>query len=226
MTMRSWLFPIALAAASSALLLGAWTIGGASLADFAAEPARPILLVYTAVMFFAGPLASRRIGNVNSEGAKLVKKQDWMIFICMGLSLALGVLSPWSDAAGVGVLPGGAALRWLGLLVSIAGSVLMIWAPVYLGRYFSTRVTIQKDHKLVTDGPYALVRHPRYTGCLGWGLGLPLVFLSLPGLAAALLYCLTFVWRIRDEERLLADHFGEQWTAYAARTKRVVPHVL
>lgn len=226
MTMRTWLLPTVLAAASTALLLGAWSFGGAPLAAFASEPVRPILLVYTAVMFFAGPLASRRIGDVNSKGGKLVKSQDWMIFICMGLSLALGVLSPWSDAAGLGVLPGGAALRWFGLALTMAGGALMIWAPMYLGRYFSTRVTIQKDHKLVTDGPFALVRHPRYAGCLYWGLGLPLAFLSLPGLVAALLYCLTFVWRIRDEERLLAAHFGEAWTAYAARTKRVLPNVL
>lgn len=226
MSIRPWLFPIVLAAASSALLLGAWSFGGAPLAEFQAEPARPALLLFTAAMFFAGPLASRRIGDVNSKGGKLVKSQDWMIFVSMGLSLALGLLSPWSDAAGEGVLPGGAALRWVGLVLYVVGSALMLWAPMYLGRYFSTRVTIQEDHRLVTDGPFAVVRHPRYSGCLLWGLGLPLVFLSLPGLTAALLYGLTFAWRIRDEERLLAAHFGEQWTAYAARTKRVVPHVL
>lgn len=226
MNIRPWLLPMTLAAASSALLLAAWSMGGASIDEFPHEPVRPILLTYTALMFFAGPLASRRIGDVNSKGGKLVKKQDWMIFISMALSVALGVLSPWSDAAGVGVLPGGAILRWTGLAVYVVGGVLMIWAPVYLGRFFSTRVTIQQEHRLVTDGPFSLMRHPRYAGCLYWGLGLPLVFLSLPGLVAALLYSLTFAWRIRDEERLLASHFGQQWADYAERTKRLIPFVL
>lgn len=226
MNIRAWLFPMALAAASLVLLLGAWTVGGGSLGDFMAEPPRVIVLLYTAVMFFAGPLASRRIGDVNSKGGSHVKQQDVMIFISMGLSLALGVLSPWSDAGGIGTLPGGDVLRWTGLAIYLLGGVLMIWAPMHLGRFFSTRVTIQEGHKLVTDGPFALMRHPRYAGCLYWGIGLPLAFLSLPGLVAALLYCLTFVWRIHDEELLLARHFGDQWQTYARRTKRIVPYVL
>jgi protein-S-isoprenylcysteine O-methyltransferase Ste14 len=225
MRIRTWAMPLALAGASGALLLGAWALGGGGLAAFAAEPARPLLLAVTMAMFLAGPLAARRIGDINAKGGKHLKRQDGMIFLSMGLSLALGVASPLSDAAGVGTLPGGAALRWCGLGLYALGGMLMIWAPMYLGRYFSTRVTIQENHRLVTDGPFALMRHPRYAGCLYWGLGLPLVFLSLPGLAAAVLYGLTFVWRIRDEERLLAAHFGPQWAAYAARTRRVVPFV-
>lgn len=225
MHVRPWIAPTALAMASAALLLAAWVFGGGSLDGFMNEPVRPIFLACTAIMFFAGPLASRRIGNVNTKGDSHVKQQDYMIFISMGLSLALGLLSPWSDAKGVGVLPGGGLLRWAGLAVYLLGSVLMIWAPVHLGRLFSTRVTLQEGHRLVTDGPFALMRHPRYAGCLYWGVGLPLVFLSVPGLVAALLYGLTFAWRIHDEERLLAEHFGDQWAAYANRTKRLVPYI-
>lgn len=225
MNIRPWLLSAVLAAGATALLLGFWVLGGATPGEFAAEPTRIMLLIFTTAMFFAGPLASRRIGDVNSKGGSHVKQQDAMIFISMGLSLALGALSPFSDALGQGMLPGGSALRWSGLLIYLWGGVLMIWAPVHLGRFFSTRVTIQEGHQLVTNGPFALMRHPRYAGCLCWGLGLPLVFLSLPGLVAALFYCLTFAWRIRDEERLLAAHFGAAWEAYARRTKRIVPYV-
>jgi hypothetical protein len=55
MRIRTWAMPLALAGASGALLLGAWALGGGSLAAFAAEPARPLLLAVTMAMFLAGP---------------------------------------------------------------------------------------------------------------------------------------------------------------------------
>ncbi|MCM0756507.1 isoprenylcysteine carboxylmethyltransferase family protein [Desulfovibrio aminophilus] len=219
---------ILLVAFATAVPLVSWSMGGGDLSAFAREPARLLLVFVNAPFFFAAPLAARRIGNVASKGDRQehMRRQDWMVPLSTALSLALAVLSPWSDAAGVWTLPGGAALRWIGLGIYTIGGVLMVWAPLHLGALFSIRVTIQESHHLVTDGPYTLLRHPRYAGCVYWGLALPLVFLSLPGLIAALLYSLTFVWRIRDEELLLAEHFGDAWRSYARRTKRLIPYVL
>ncbi len=224
--LKPFVTPVLLVALATAVPLGAWLAGGRDLAAFAEEPARLLFLVINVPFFFSAPLAARRIGNISSKGGEHVKQQDWMVVLSMALSFALTGLSPWSDAAGILPLPGGPALRWFGLCIYVTGGVLMIWAPLHLGALFSIRVTIQENHHLITDGPYRFMRHPRYAGSLYWGLALPLVFLSLPGLLAALLYSLTFAWRIRDEERLLDRHFGEEWRNYARRTKRLIPFVL
>lgn len=148
-----------------------------------------------------------------------------MILLATLTAVVLTLGSPWSDAAGYGYLPGGAFLRWAGMAIYAVGFWLMIWAPVYLGKQFSVHVTIQEDHELVTSGPFAVMRHPRYAGCVYWAIGMALVFASTPGLLVALVYTGLFIWRIKDEERLLAAHFQQQWNAYAHRTKRLLPFI-
>jgi protein-S-isoprenylcysteine O-methyltransferase Ste14 len=215
--------PLLLSIAASALLLGFWLFGGASLSVFAEEPPRAMTLAATIALFSAAPLVSRRVGKLTSVGEAHERQQDWMLLLGTVLSLILAAVSPWSDAAGWGRLPIGSWLRWTGLALYIAGVVFMLWAPLHQGRHFSSRVTILPEHELMTDGPFRFIRHPRYVGCMAWGLGLALVFLSGPGLAVGALYCLSFAWRIRDEEHLLAKHFGNEWSRYAKRTKRIVP---
>ena len=58
----------------------------------------------------------------------------------------------------------------LGLVLTLAGTGFAIWARVFLGRNWSAIVTIKHDHQMISSGPYALVRHPIYSGFL---LGTP-----------------------------------------------------
>ena len=84
-------------------------------------------------------------------------------------------------------------------------------------------MAIQPGHTLVTNGVYAIIRHPSYLGllvnALGWGLafrsgiGVLLVALTVPPLVA----------RIRAEEALLLAHFGSDYNDYRARTWRLIP---
>ena len=62
----------------------------------------------------------------------------------------------------------------VGELLLLVGSTISLVAFRYLGKYFKFEASIQKDHKLITVGPYAYVRHPSYTGgtlvVVGWAL--------------------------------------------------------
>ena len=55
---------------------------------------------------------------------------------------------------------------WLGLLMVVAGLAFAVWARVHLGRNWSGTVTVKENHELIRSGPYAIVRHPIYTGLL------------------------------------------------------------
>jgi len=93
-----------------------------------------------------------------------------------------------------------------------------------LGRSYGIRMDVFEDHQLKTDGPYALVRHPMYLGIVLFHLGASLTLQSPLLLAATALFVVPFTQiRIRAEEKVLQDAFGERYLRYAERVPRLVP---
>lgn len=115
------------------------------------------------------------------------------------------------------------AVRIVGVVLTVLGLVFALWARWHLGRNWSARPTIQVGHELVTSGPYRLVRHPIYTGVLTMWFGAGLVnagFLVLFVLIAFLVFS-----RIPKEEANVAELFPNQYPAYRARMKALIPGV-
>ncbi len=166
------------------------------------------------------PPAGRRPG----EEDKRVRRQRLAIVLLQIVSLALVVVAPYADRRGIAVLPA-PALRVLGLALFVLGQVAVSGAQIALDRQFSVEVTIQKDHRLVTEGVYRYLRHPRYLGIVVFTLGFALVFRSGVGLALVPAETFVLLWRIGDEEALLRSEFGPAWDAYAERSWRLVPFV-
>lgn len=118
-------------------------------------------------------------------------------------------------------------LAFLGLVLAAAGLALAGWAKTRLRSYFSVILGVQKDHELITRGPYGLARHPMYTGLLLVILGGALVHNS--GAALLLLaapFCGFFYWQSAEEEKLFAARFGEAWRRYQGRTGRFLPRLM
>jgi len=118
-------------------------------------------------------------------------------------------------------------------LTQIAGfaamllGILIRWIAIHtLGRFFTGKVSILKNHELVQSGPYKYIRHPAYTGTLIAYLGFGFVFknwisfilIFVPVVLAAL-------YRMSIEEKALREYFGEKYTRYAAGVKRLIPGV-
>jgi protein-S-isoprenylcysteine O-methyltransferase Ste14 len=113
-----------------------------------------------------------------------------------------------------------------GLVLLIASTVFTLWARIRLGRMWSASPNVlQQHHRLRTDGPYAVTRHPIYTGLLGMLLGTVL----LNGVGASILLLVVgagvFAVRIPIEERLMSKTFPEEYARYRARVPRLVPRV-
>jgi len=116
---------------------------------------------------------------------------------------------------------------WLGLFILAAGAIIKLRAMQQAGEAFLPHVKVDAKLKLVTDGPYALVRHPSYFG-LGFSyLGMAILFNSkIAAIALAVLVLPAIVLRIIKEEELLANRFGEAWKKYASQTTaRLLPKV-
>ena len=93
-----------------------------------------------------------------------------------------------------------------------------------LGKQWSLAARVLEQHELITNGPYALVRHPIYTGVLGMLLatGLAASRWWALGIGAAI-YLVGTVLRMRIEERLLRASFGRRYEAYARGVPALIP---
>jgi protein-S-isoprenylcysteine O-methyltransferase Ste14 len=120
--------------------------------------------------------------------------------------------------------PGAAHLG--GFCLIAAGLDLRRRSMAALGHHFSIKVVVREDHRLVEDGPYAIVRHPNYTGLVLVMLGTAIVLESPLALVAVLaVWMPALLARIRHEEAALERHFGAAWAAYVRRTWRLLPRV-
>lgn len=124
------------------------------------------------------------------------------------------------------LLPQGLGAFWIGAAVTIAGLLFAIWARNHLGANWSQAVTIKQDHQLIMSGPYALVRHPIYTGILTGFLGSAIALAQLRGLLAFVVVFLALWYKLRMEEHWMRRQFGAAWEAYSRRTAALVPFVL
>jgi len=115
---------------------------------------------------------------------------------------------------------------WLGAVITIAGLLFAVWARVHLGRNWSRSVTIKQGHELISTGPYAVVRHPIYTGILTGFLGMAISISQVRGFIAFVLVFLAFWIKLRIEEQWMRSQFGETYAAYAHKTAALVPYLL
>jgi protein-S-isoprenylcysteine O-methyltransferase Ste14 len=114
---------------------------------------------------------------------------------------------------------------WLGAAVTIAGLLFAVWAREHLGKNWSRSVTIKQDHELITAGPYAVVRHPIYTGILTGFLGMAIAISQVRGFIVFVLFFLAFWIKLRMEEQWMRSQFGEAYAAYAHQTAALVPYL-
>jgi protein-S-isoprenylcysteine O-methyltransferase Ste14 len=116
-------------------------------------------------------------------------------------------------------------ITWAGLGLVIAGAAVAVWSRTMLGNNWSGTVTLKHDHELVRSGPYALVRHPIYSGLLLALLGTALALGEVRGLLA---FAVAFIaWGVKSaiEERFLVDHFDGAYIRYRSEVKRLIPFV-
>ena len=200
----------------------AWGLGGA--AAFFQNPARSAYAVITVVAQILIVILVPNSGASQKEGRTVVARQRIAVFLLQIMTVGIVAVAPYSDGRRWSVIQSESA-RWIGIAGYVLGLILMNWAVVALGRHFSIQVTLQKNHELVTGGPYRLLRHPRYAGILLCFSGIALVFVSVAALAVAGLLLVTILWRIADEESFMAKSFPADWPVYAQATARLIPWV-
>jgi protein-S-isoprenylcysteine O-methyltransferase Ste14 len=173
--------------------------------------------------------------GISARGVKRSTGRKWIwwreiavrlgFFALVVLALRVAIVSSflpnqWPYAFTPGILMG-----LIGFGFCVLGIGLVILGRVYLDRSCGMSVSRKNDSKLLTTGPYALVRHPIYGGLMlamfGSAIGQS-VFWLLP----LIVYAPYFILSARREEKILIEQFPEEYPAYLKRTKMLLPFVL
>ena len=116
------------------------------------------------------------------------------------------------------------AEAWVCVALIALGLAFSWWARIYLGPLWSSQVTRKINHRIVDSGPYAVVRHPIYTGVLLAAYATSAAKGTVPGVAAALLITLAFWLKARLEERWLSEELGpDEYQAYRRKVPMLLP---
>jgi protein-S-isoprenylcysteine O-methyltransferase Ste14 len=114
-------------------------------------------------------------------------------------------------------------LRWLGASVAFIGVVFWIYSQAVLDRNWSPQLQVQKEHKLITKGPYKAIRHPLYTAMFIWVIGLSLFTANMVFALLAILTIIGLVARVPKEEKMMIETFGDEYEKYKKNTGRFFP---
>ena len=177
-----------------------------------------------AIAIGASVIALRRLPAREEPAGRLLLRP----LVILGMSaffIAIAILG-WRPLPIQLTPPLRAAASLFGAILLLCGIALYIWGLHSLRSMFAPSsgfaVRIQAAHKLITSGPYAHLRHPMYLGVILATLGTLFLYWTWTGLFFAIAM-FGLIVRARREERLLADEFGAEWEAYAARVPMWLP---
>src|SRR5215510_9743698 len=116
-------------------------------------------------------------------------------------------------------------LRIVGSIFTITGFVFALWARLHLGSSWDAFISLKMGHKLVRTGPYAIVRHPIYSGFILALAGSVLDFGHLRSFVAAATVTVAWFYKLGLEECFMMKHFGKEYDQYRQGVKRVIPMI-
>jgi protein-S-isoprenylcysteine O-methyltransferase Ste14 len=123
-------------------------------------------------------------------------------------------------------VPQSRALELIGLAVTVAGCLFAIWARLALGSNWSGQATVKAGHELVVTGPYALTRHPIYTGLVTAVLGTAFAIGEMRCILGFIIIVLALTIKMSQEERLMLQTFPQAYPQYQRRVKALIPGLL
>jgi protein-S-isoprenylcysteine O-methyltransferase Ste14 len=113
----------------------------------------------------------------------------------------------------------------IGLALFFIGLVIMLVGQTTLWRNYSGTVVIREDHQLITHGIYRFTRNPIYLGAIMVVTGIPVYAASMYGFLTSLVLIPIILNRIRLEEELLTEEFGDAYRTYKEATSKLIPFV-
>jgi protein-S-isoprenylcysteine O-methyltransferase Ste14 len=136
----------------------------------------------------------------------------------------LFIFTSWFDIANY-TLP-----KWAGLLGTFVYgfAIIILWkSHIDLGLNWSPKLQIHSEHKLVTSGIFAMIRHPMYAAHFISAIAQPLLLQNwIVGFSFLGTFIPGYLYRVKREEQMMCDHYGETYQKYTERAGRIIPKIL
>ena len=173
------------------------------------------------IIWAIGALLTKRTTRIQTASSRLIQgvlaASGFLLLLRPDMSIGL---------LGRRILPESAAAAYIGLGLTACGAAVALWARIFLGKNWSATVTVKQDHEIIRRGPYALVRHPMYSGFLLGMLGTAIAIGEVRGVLAIALAFLGWWLKLQTEEQFMTDQFGAEYVQYRKETKALIPFVL
>lgn len=171
------------------------------------------------------PISQRRKSEKMSA-RRITSQENLLLGLLFAGMLFLPLIysvTNWLDFANY-TLPAWAG--WLGVVVML-GALFIFWrSHADLGLNWSPSLEIREKHTLITNGIYGAIRHPMYASQWLWSIAQILLIQNwIAGLVGLIIFTPFYLLRVRAEERLMLDTFGEEYQAYMQRTGGVLPKI-
>lgn len=148
-----------------------------------------------------------------------------MVFVLTLIDIASGVLL-WKPIFTAIAKPLHAILLLMGSTAYFPGIALYLWGYFTLGKMFaissSRAAALYRDHEFIRSGPYRFIRHPMYLGVILTALGATLIFHTW-AMILFMVTAISVIFRARQEERVLAERFGDAWDDFQAQVPGWLP---
>ena len=171
------------------------------------------------------PINKQRRKEAMSERRVTLQEKILLFLLLLGMFILplIYSASTWLDFANYS-LPSWAG--WVGVVVMI-GAILVFWrAHADLGLNWSPSLEIREKHELITHGIYGVIRHPMYASQWLWVIAQALLLQNwLAGVVNLIIFIPFYFMRVKAEETLMFDSFGEQYREYMKKTGAVLPKI-
>jgi len=194
---------------------------GGPLRFFAALPAKVFSILFSAVLMIESIVQAPDVGGKEKD------RNSFFIGRAAFSATCFLIIVDW-----FWIRKHWAPLEWswvwvvAGAAITLAGETIRVVSIRTLGRFFTRKVRLHSNQKVIRAGIYSRVRHPSYAGLMTVLLGHITVFASAIGYALFVVAVIpTMLNRIRVEEIAMREELGEEYDAYRRETRKLIPFV-
>ena len=179
----------------------------------------PMWLAIFIFWAMSGLTVKATVGSKSDARARLLVWGVWLgWFLLFDQKFRPGVL-------GERFVPLGPAAAYTGFALTVVGLAFALWARVAIGRNWGAAITVQEGNKVVRSGPYAIVRHPIYSGFMLATFGTAIVSGEVAGLISTALVVICWGYKAHLEESFMIEQFGGEYERYRHEVKGLIPGV-
>ena len=176
-----------------------------------------------AEMVIRAPISKKQRKEAKSEQRVSTQEKTLLGILFLGMFFVPLIYSTtsWLDFANYS-LPVWAG--WLGAALMVCALAIFWRAHADLGLNWSPSLEIRKEHTLIKNGIFGYIRHPMYASQWVWVIAQPLLLQNwIAGFLNLLVFIPFYVLRVRAEEQMMLDTFGDEYRKYMAETGAILP---